>query len=181
MINAINISGNEILAKLKENNSNLDFISDGYTSGIFYDIVVWELVDSISISRLYNGKLDAKYSNAYLFKCREKPTCIFWIVNIHLKALQMSSSSMLDYGQQYISAFSGSETYVNETHIIELEHIISELIIKTGQFHFTTPVYLCGDYNNDSQKHILIKKALERYYSKNPSNVTYRINERPML
>jgi len=181
MIDSIKISGNDILIKLKEINNNLDFISDTYTSGIYYDKSVWELVRTIPIRRLYNGTLHSKFSNAYLFKCNNNPECIFWVVNIHLKAFDPTSKEYnLDYGQQYFSAFSGGETYINQAHIIELENIITELVTKSGLLHFTIPIYLCGDYNNNLQKHILVKKALERY-TQNSSGVKYKITDRPML
>ena len=148
----VDVVGEEILSELESINDNLVFMSDTYTGGIFYDSSVWELTKTIDISRLYNGSLSAKFSNAYLFNCISTK-CLFWVVNIHLKAFPPGT---IEHSLDLLN----SNENVNKAHIIELEHIISKLIIESN--YFRIPIYLCGDYNNNSPKDILVEKAIRK-------------------
>lgn len=148
----VDVVGEEILSELESINDNLIFMSDTYTGGIFYDSSVWELKKTIDISRLYNGLLSAKFSNAYLFNCISTK-CLFWVVNIHLKAFPPGS---IEHSLDLLN----SNENVDKAHIIELEHIISQLIMESN--YFRIPIYLCGDYNNHSPKDILVEKAIEK-------------------
>ena len=147
----VDVVGEEILSELESINDNLIFMSDTYTGGIFYDSSVWELKKTIDISRLYNGSLSAKFSNAYLFNCISTK-CLFWVVNIHLKEFPPGTT------EHSLDLLNSNEN-VNKAHIIELANIISQLIIESN--YFRIPIYLCGDYNNDSRKDILVAKAIE--------------------
>ena len=148
---SVDVVGNEILSELQTINNKLVFLSDTYTGGIFYDSSVWELQKTIQISRLYNNKKWAKFSNAYLFHCISTK-CVFWVVNIHLKAFAPGS---IEHTKDLLN----SNKYVNRAHIIELENIIDKLLLKSE--YFSTPIYFAGDYNNKSPKDILLKKAVE--------------------
>jgi hypothetical protein len=148
----VDVVGEEILSELESINNNLIFMSDTYTGGVFYDSSVWELTKTIDISRLYNGSLSAKFSNAYLFNCINTK-CLFWVVNIHLKEFPPGS---IEHSLDLLN----SNENVDKAHIIELEHIISQLIIESN--YFRIPIYLCGDYNNNSRKDILVEKAIKK-------------------
>ena len=148
----VDVVGEEILSELESINDNLIFMSDTYTGGIFYDSSVWELKKTIDISRLYDNSFWPKFSNAYLFNCISTK-CLFWVVNIHLKAFPPGS---IEHSLDLLN----SNENVNKAHIIELEHIISQLIIESN--YFRIPIYLCGDYNNNSRKDILVEKAIEK-------------------
>ena len=156
---SVDVVGNEILLKLQTINNKLVFLSDTYTGGIFYDSSVWKLQKTIQISRLYNNKKWAKFSNAYLFHCISTK-CVFWVVNIHLKAFAPGS---IEHTKDLLN----SNKYVNRAHIIELENIISQLVLESN--YFRIPIYFAGDYNNKSEKDILVKKAVEKYM--NASNI----------
>jgi hypothetical protein len=148
----VDVVGEDILSELESINDNLLFMSDTYTGGVFYDSSVWELTKTIDISRLYNGSLSSKFSNAYLFNCINTK-CLFWVVNIHLKAFPPGTT------EHSLDLLNSNEN-VNKAHIIELEHIISQLIIESN--YFRIPIYLCGDYNNNSPKDILVEKAIKK-------------------
>jgi hypothetical protein len=149
----VDVVGNEILSKLKSINNNLVFLSDKYTGGIFYDSSIWKLENTINIPRLYDKKTWAKFSNAYLFKCISTELS-FWVVNIHLKAFAPGS---IEHTKDLLN----TNKYVNRAHIIELENIISKIILESE--YFKTPIYLCGDYNNKSSKDDLVEQAIEQY------------------
>jgi hypothetical protein len=159
----VDVVGNEILSKLKSINDNLFFLSDNYTGGIFYDSSVWKLEKTINISRLYDKKLWAKFSNAYLFHCISTK-CVFWVVNIHLKAFAPGS---FEHSRDLLN----SNKYVNKAHIIELEHIIAQLLLESN--YSRIPIYLCGDYNNNSSKDILVKEAIEKYMNASYPQIDY--------
>ena len=166
----VNVVGKEILLELESINDNLIFMSDTYTGGIFYDSSVWELNKTIDINRLYNGSLSAKFSNAYLFNCISTK-CLFWVVNIHLKAFPPGST------EHTLDLVLYSHENVNNAHIIELEHIISQLLLESR--YFQIPIYLCGDYNNHLQKDILVAKAIEKCM-KSLHDTEYKIDIRTM-
>jgi hypothetical protein len=149
----VDVVGNEILSKLKSINNNLVFLSDKYTGGIFYDSSIWKLENTINIPRLYDKKTWAKFSNAYLFKCISTELS-FWVVNIHLKAFAPGS---IEHTKDLLN----TNKYVNRAHIIELENIISKIILESK--YFKTPIYLCGDYNNKSPKDALVQEAIKKY------------------
>jgi hypothetical protein len=157
-------AGNQILQVLQKNNPTLQlrFISDTYTSGILYDSIIWEISEIRPISRLYNGNLELKFSNAYLFRSKDG-SCQFWVVNIHLKA----PYDIIEEVKVLIGSVDRSvvSNHVNNIHIIELNNIIRTL--KEASVNFEIPVYLCGDYNNEISKGFLVKKAiqnLENFY-----------------
>lgn len=149
----VDIAGEEIGNQLQTLNSDFIFKSDSYTGGIFYDSSVWRLEKTIDISRLYNKKLESKFSNAYLFSCIST-RCIFWVVNIHLKAFPPGST------EHTLDFIRGGDN-VNTAHIIELSNIIGKLLVESTFGRI--PIYLCGDYNNNSPKLILVEKAIEEY------------------
>ena len=159
----VDVVGNDILSKLKSINDNLFFLSDNYTGGIFYDSSVWKLEKTINISRLYDKKLWAKFSNAYLFHCISTK-CVFWVVNIHLKAFAPGS---IEHTKDLLN----TNKYVNRAHIIELEHIIAQLLLESN--YSRIPIYLCGDYNNNSSKDILVKEAIEKYMNASYPQIDY--------
>ena len=135
---SVDVVGNEILSELQTINNNLVFLSDTYTGGIFYDSSVWKLQKTIQISRLYNNKKWAKFSNAYLFHCISTK-CVFWVVNIHLKAFAPGS-------KEHTKDLVNTNKNINNAHIIELTNIIDKLLLKSE--YFSTPIYFAGDYNN---------------------------------
>jgi hypothetical protein len=76
------------------------------------------------------------------------------VVNIHLKAFAPGS---IEHTKDLLN----TNKYVNRAHIIELENIISKIILESE--YFKTPIYLCGDYNNKSSKDDLVEQAIEQY------------------
>jgi hypothetical protein len=156
-------AGNQILQVLQIANpeTQLEFISDTYTSGILYDTSVWNISDVRPISRLYHGKLESKFSNAYLFTSKEG-SCEFWVVNIHLKAPLGTPEHKNDINEQInmsLGILDRASNHVINMHIIELNNIVRTL--KEASLDFEIPVYLCGDYNNEISKGFLVKKAIE--------------------
>ena len=148
----VDVVGEEILSQLESINENLIFLSDTYTGGIFYDSSVWELKKIIDIRRFYNNSFWPKFSNAYLFNCISTK-CLFWVVNIHLKAFPPGS---IEHSLDLLN----SNENVDKAHIIELDHIVGKLLIESN--YCRIPIYLCGDYNNHSPKDILVEKAIEK-------------------
>ena len=160
---AVEEAGNQILQVLQTANPDipLEFRSDTYTSGILYDTSIWDIHNVKTISRLYQGKLESKFSNAYLFSSKDG-NCTFWVVNIHLKSPFGSPEYIADANEQISISLGRSEKksyHVNNMHIIELNNIVSKL--KEASQNFEIPVYLCGDYNNGLPKGFLVKKAIE--------------------
>jgi hypothetical protein len=163
---AVDEAGDQILQVLQKANPEipLEFRSDTYTSGILYDTSVWDILDTKAIQRLYHGKLQSKFSNAYLFQSKDR-SCIFWVVNIHLKAPFNTSEHIADFNEQ-ISISTGrlhkshASHHVTNMHITELNNIVGTL--NEASNNFEIPVYLCGDYNNDISKGYLVKRAIER-------------------
>jgi len=171
----IDEAGNQILRVLQQGNPGipLDFVSDTYTSGILYDTSVWNIISTKSINRLYRGDLESKFSNAYLFQSKDE-SCMFWLVNIHLKAPFGTPEHIGDVNEK-ISISIGrlaparASNHVTNMHITELNNIIGTL--KEASNDFEIPVYLCGDYNNKISKGYLVKKAIEKlddFYDPDP-------------
>lgn len=163
---AVDEAGDQILQVLQKANPEipLEFRSDTYTSGILYDTSVWDILNTKAIQRLYQGKLQSKFSNAYLFQSKDR-SCIFWVVNIHLKAPFNTSEHTADISEQVrISTGrldrSRASHYVTNMHITELNNIVGTL--REASNNFEIPVYLCGDYNNGISKSYLVKEAIER-------------------
>lgn len=163
---AVDEAGNQILQVLQQANPGipLEFKSDTYTSGILYDTSVWDILDTKAIQRLYQGALQSKFSNAYLFRSKNG-SCMFWVVNIHLKAPFNTPEHKADISEQ-ISIRTGrlrisdASNHVTNMHITELNNIVGTL--REASDNFEIPVYLCGDYNNHISKGYLVKKAIER-------------------
>jgi hypothetical protein len=162
-------TGIQILSKLRDSNPRLRFVSDTYTSGIFYDNAVWELEESVIIKRKYRDIEQTKFSNAYLFRSHFDSMCKFWVVNIHLKApngTQEQIDDLLDIfkvAAHNVNPFKTKRErkhHVDNMHITELNNIISTLISKSDDFNI--PVYLCGDYNSVLPKGELVTKAMQK-------------------
>jgi hypothetical protein len=162
-------TGIQILSKLRESNPRLRFVSDTYTSGIFYDNAVWELEANVSIKRKYKDIEQTKFSNAYLFRSHFDSMCKFWVVNIHLKApngTQEQKDDILDILKVAVHNINPFNTkrerkhYVDNMHITELNNIVGTL--KEASDDFNIPVYLCGDYNSVLPKGELVTKAMQK-------------------
>ena len=174
---AVDEAGNQILQVLQRANPDiqLEFRSDTYTSGILYDTSVWDVLDEKQIPRLYHGKFQSKFSNAYLFKSKDDSSCMFWVVNIHLKAPFGTPEHKADFTGEvntavgfYKSTSKASNNVLN-MHITELNNIVS--ILKDASHDFEVPVYLCGDYNNEISKAFLVKEAINMIEGVYDSNV----------
>jgi len=127
-----------ILDKLSPINSNLTATSESYTGCMIYDTTVWECIDFISINRIGSPK----YSNGYLMKFLACPLLHLWIINIHLKA----------YG-----ATMKTQAQINGYHINELTNIIDTVMTRNKDEY---PIYLCGDFNNGTEKSLLVMESL---------------------
>jgi hypothetical protein len=130
-------SGKKILNELLKFNPNLQFESDTYTGGIYYDKSIWTVM-SLSIPRLTSKGFANKFSNAYLFTHKNIQ---LWVVNIHLKAPDLTTTW----------------TTITEAHKLELSNIINTIYNN----NFKIPIYLCGDYNNIGNKKDLIVDAIK--------------------
>jgi hypothetical protein len=112
--------------------TGINFISDGFTGGIFYDSSIWNLIDILEIPRDIKKPLEKK-SNFYLFNYRKNKNLNIGIVNIHLKA-----------------PTPGAYFNLVEKQRLELQNILMK--VNSLNPGFAVPVYLCGDYNNNSNK-----------------------------
>lgn len=111
----------------------IHFMSDGFTGGIFYDDSIWNLNTLVEIHRFNPQKTEDKKSNFYLFNHRAIENLNIGIVNIHLKAPTPEAYFKLVERQRH-----------------ELQNILKK--VDTINKGFNVPVYLCGDYNNRTNK-----------------------------
>ena len=104
----------------------INFISDGFTGGIFFDQSIWNLNANnlVEIPRFNPKKIEYKKSNFYLFNHRDIENLNIGIVNIHLKAPTPDSI----YG-------------LVEKQRKELQNILRK--VDTVNEGFNVPIYLC--------------------------------------
>jgi hypothetical protein len=155
----LNKSINEILPRLKRFNNNLNFISDTYTGGIFYDSNIWNIDNTIVITRVVSldpgASKENKFSNAYLFSLKSDTNVKIWIVNIHLKAPPIIDGDMFKYVTK-----PDQMSLIHIQHMNELTNIISKVLDNNNNFQY--PIYLCGDFNDTRPKNILVNEILNK-------------------
>lgn len=139
-----------ILDKLKDYNKRLVCRNDSSTGGIIYDERFWELLDEVKIRRKGEDvkAQGGKFCCCYLFRAKKNPELVFWVVNIHLKA---------PVGYVYNDS-------INQLHIAELGNILYILYCNYSNYQYQIPVYMCGDYNNDSFNNITKNELVQRAY-----------------
>lgn len=128
-----------VLTELRKINPNMVGLSDGYTGCMLYDRSVWSPINEIRVQREGSNK----FSNAYLMRYNKYPDLHLWVVNIHLKAFGSAAKK---------------QTEINDKHIRELANILEQVLLENEDEY---PIYLCGDFNNNTVKAELIWKALE--------------------
>ena len=145
----------EIMSIFSHHNIHLKYSVDDYTGGIIYDYSVWDLVQTVTVSRFVKGVKTNKKSTAYLFhhnpiarslsgslrgeRVPKEDGLRIWVVNVHLKAFA-----------------TGKQKDINDVHIEELANIIYNVNVNNVEKY---PVYICGDFNNNSNKDILVSVA----------------------
>ena len=119
-------------------------VSDGVISAIVYDSSSWDLIKSDDIYRKIKDIKYNKKSNAYLFQHKLDENIQIVVINIHLKALSISTLG---------------KTKPSPKHTDELNNILT--IAKNISNDFNIPVFLAGDFNNTINKEQFIKEVLQ--------------------
>ena len=146
-------NGEMIKNKITNNRVKLNFESDGFTGGIFYDSNVWNLEKTIEIKREGSNKK----SNAYLLSLKSNGDKLY-LVNIHLKAIMSAQSPTRPNFMTSLMYYAGVETS-DRIHSTELDNIIKTVEKSNKQFKY--PVYFCGDYNTSTNKSNLFQMTIE--------------------
>lgn len=146
-------NGKMIKNVISNNKVKLNFESDGFTGGIFYDSNVWNLEKTLEIKREGSNKK----SNAYLLSLKSNGDKL-WVVNIHLKAIMTAQSPIRPNFMTSLMHYAGIETS-DRIHSTELNNIIKT--VENNNKRFKYPVYFCGDYNTSTNKSQLFQMTVE--------------------
>jgi len=126
-----------VLETIDRDKHDLAAETDGYTGCLIYDKLAWTH-QTVKIARARSNK----FSNAHLMSSVPHPARSVWVVNIHLKAFGPICA----------------QATIDAAHTEELTNILRRVLeANVGGF----PVYLCGDFNNASNKGQLVQRALD--------------------
>lgn len=146
-------NGKTIKTNISNDKVKLNFKSDGFTGGIFYDSNVWKLEKTVEIKREGSNKK----SNAYLLSLKSNGDKL-WVVNIHLKAIMSAQTPTRSNFMTNLMYYTGVETS-DRKHSNELNNIINTVEKHNRRFKY--PVYFCGDYNTSTNKSNLFRMTME--------------------